>query len=685
MRCHTTASPAVRHGTRIALLAVLATTLVGLLGATSPASAQLGRDVATTAVVQFEDRSGRQSRLLEARATDAVALALADSKELLVTPATDVEREMRALGLTSPLSLTQAVRLGGRLDVDSVTTGQILRIGVNQSTGQASVRLQMMMINVEAQEPLDGALVEVETRAKPGWQGTEADALNEGLREAAEQAVARMLATRVPKGTIEAVVASGNCEVNLGAQDGIKPGMKMVVMRPMYIRDLEKVVMRTIGRVVVAEALADICYATPQAFVAPRTGDAVLRIYEPEAVRGPAVAKKQAKSFLAVAAGLALVGALVSIGAGGNFSSPGPTPVSYLAQTAPGDLEPVIRIKWPKPDRAFGHLLFRGENAGFPPDAPYLVEVSAAPNGEEEIPFLDDNPLFVDEQDRTITVAHLDESGEWVTDTVDCTWTHPPLTPGQAYFHRVRRVTRPLFPPGTNPPIAQGAGAIQRERAYQILTNTIDQSSDFPMISEPTKVMGPVTYMVPVQLVRPAADALPQNPEGPIDFEWSQTTGADEYMLEIFPVSDPGGLGQAVFRQTNIRPTGSGNIALTLRFARGDLAGNSVFFWRAGARNSLEATNHPSGQGIPHVGLANTEILGWVLSEMRSFETAAEPPPTPRLVKPGNVTELTPQPGRPGRPAEGTRPGAKPKGKRARGARRAVDAQPAAPPSPKLR
>jgi hypothetical protein len=165
--------------------------------------------------------------------------------------------------------------------------------------------------------------------------------------------------------------------------------------------------------------------------------------------------------------------------------------------------------------------------------------------------------------------------------------------------------------------------------------NTIDQSSDFPMISQPSNLAGPVTYIKPCQTF---PHTMLQNPLGPINFEWTPTLGADEYMLEVFPVTDPGGTGAPVFRRTGIRSTSSGNVILPWTPASGDLQVDSVYFWRVGARNSLEATDRPKGQGIPRVGLGQSAIRGYVLSRMLSFQTVPIIPPPPLTRKGGRMT-----------------------------------------------
>jgi hypothetical protein len=346
---------------------------------------------------------------------------------------------------------------------------------------------------------------------------------------------------------------------------------------------------------------------------------------------------------------------------------------------------------------ANGHLLFRGEFAGFPPEAPYLVEVTGQ-QGEERILFIDDIPTAYAETTRTITVQYVDETGEPVTATVDCTWIHPALQTGQVYYHRIRRVSKPQLPPGSNPPIGKGQVEIASAfggprpslspglkrasrtggyRPFQEPTNTIEQSADFPMISEPSNVAGPVTYIVPSTLL--PVQSVPQNPNGPIDFAWTQTSGADEYMIQIFPAADFAGLGQPAFQMTGIRPTGPGNVTKTLTFSP-PLAASSAFVWRIGARNSLEATDNPRGQGITQVTAGSTVLRGWVLTGMGSFTTNNQPPNPPGVVKRGR--RVQPLPGSstpPGVDAPAPVPSPPSRGRGGSGGKRSVNTQPAAP------
>ncbi len=620
MRCHSkgfTAPGLARRAIAVAVLVVIALAAIPVL-----ALAQT-RDVTTTAVVTFTDKTMRNSPggLLEAKATDAVALALQDSREFLVTAARDVELELRNLGISPPLSNSQAVRLGRRLDVDSVAVGDVLAASVDDRTGKASVRMELRLIDVAAEEALDGAVADISTSGLPGWRGMEADALNEALRQAADTVVDSMLSTRVRRGTVEMVLPSGVCEIGLGSQDGVKRGMKMVVMRPIYIRDLEKVAMRKLGRIDVGEVQADICYAHAQTGVAPRTGDYALRVYEPLTQVNIARKKSDRTQLVAGAVALALLASFVAIGTGGNISTQAPVPISYIHQSAMGST-PVIRVEFTNNVKAWGHLLFRGHSAGFPADAPYLVEVSSGLGGEQSIKIIDDVPTAAASRDVTITINFRDEDGDPDTEDVDLTFSHPALVPGTTYFHAVRKVTEPNYPVGANPPLSQTGGV---DGVTQDPTNAIAAGSQFPMVSEATKVVGPVTYVLAAQLVSPPDNAPPQNTNS-LTFEWNPTTGADEYMVEVFPASDPNGLQQPIFRRQGIRPRGAASLTETWTPATGDLQANTFYHWRVGARRSVELGGGKAGQGIPRVGFGSNEITGYVLSSMRSFLTAPIPP-----------------------------------------------------------
>jgi len=615
MRCHSQGIP----GPGLARTVIASALLIAVVGAVMPVAALAqSRDITTTAVVAFEDRSGRNSPLLQVKAKDAVAMALQESHEFLVTADRDVEREIRSLGLTTPLSLSEAIRLGRRLDVNSVTTGEILEASVDGNTGKASMKIEMRMADVAAEEYLDGGMVSVETKATPGWEGNEADALNAALRDASEAVVRKMLSGRVPRGTVEMVLPSGKCEIGLGSQNGVQVGMKMVVMRAVYISDIEKVVMRKVGRIEVSDTQPDICYADPIDNIAPRTADHALRLYEPiRALRPMMVRKKQIDLFKGGAA-LALLLGLTAVGLGTNHDTPSPTPISYLHQTQHAG-QPVIRVQFPDRVKGFGHLLFRGNTAGFPaPDPDALMEVYTRGMGEMSILYMDDQPGARIETDVTIQVNFWDEDGDPDTEDVDITYLHTALVAGQAYYHKHCRVTTPQFPPGTNPPLSQTG------TTDGVAQNTIDQGAEFPMISEPTAPAGPVTYILPVQLVSPSTTAAPQSTTQ-IDFEWQPTTGADEYIVQVFPENDPNGVGTPRFHREGVRPRGTGTVAETWNPGTGDIQGDSRYFWRVGARRSSEIG--ANGQGMPRVAVGSVELTGWVLSEMRSFATAPTPPP----------------------------------------------------------
>jgi hypothetical protein len=458
-----------------------------------------------------------------------------------------------------------------------------------------------------------------------------------------------MLATRVRRGTIEAVLPTGTCEINMGSQDGAQEGMKLVVLRPVYLKELETVTLRKIGYLEIGRMQPDMCYADPKGSVAPRTGDYVVRVYEPHGIVVDKAQKQDRTKFVWGLASLALLGALAGIATGGNEGTKPPTPISYLYQDSVGQ-RPSIRVQFLGDlDRAFGHLLFRGPTRYFSAEPYYLVAVSSRGMGQESIRAMEDTPDYRAQQDVTITVTFRDESGDYTTETIDCTFMHPQLDPGSTYYHRIQRATKPQFPPGTNPPIGSTGGTDQVAQAPGPDENVIDQSGDFPMLSQATDPAGPVTYIDPPTLANQPPVGVPQNAAS-IDFEWATVTGADDYMLEVYDAN-----GTVLLRRTGIRPTPP-TIRETWNPAAGDLAGNTTYYWRVGARKKTEVGAR--GQGIPQCGFGANLQLGYVLSFDQSFVTAPTPPgPVGETTPVGGSGKVAAKPGKRANAAADAKPG----------------------------
>ncbi|GAI67116.1 unnamed protein product, partial [marine sediment metagenome] len=256
--------------------------------------------------------------LLPDKAAAAVALALEGSREFLVTSTLDLNREMAALGIRSPVSKGEQVRLGGALRVEKVLTGTISELSVTKGTGQARCSIEVKMLDVSVQDFLDGAVATAATSPIPDWSGDITNVVNDAMRAAAEAAVTQMIARRVRRGHVDLVTDRGEVNIGLGIGDGIQIGTELLVMRPTWSADLERTVMRRVGIVSVGEVTTDMAWGSIASGSPPQTGDRVYKLYKPPTRQK---AEHRAKSRKSVIQALAAIALLFGISATGSGSS----------------------------------------------------------------------------------------------------------------------------------------------------------------------------------------------------------------------------------------------------------------------------------------------------------------------------------------------------------------------------
>lgn len=266
--------------TSIAVLTVLYLGLAPM----STAHAQRISEAVAVAIVPFADHTGRNSEMIATKATDAAALALDASKEYVVMPRADTQREMEALGVanaTSPLyglSEEQMVRLGERLRVSKVCNGVVEALSIDKS-GRCRCRITLRLLDVGTEEYLDGATSDYTTKPIPGWEGDEASVMNEAFRSAAEECIRKIQTTRRPRGNVDNVEQTGQVLVNLGFKDGIEVGTEFLVVRGIWNAATEKVVLRKIGVVEAKQIDSTFSRCAVTSGMAPRTGDKVYVMY----------------------------------------------------------------------------------------------------------------------------------------------------------------------------------------------------------------------------------------------------------------------------------------------------------------------------------------------------------------------------------------------------------------------
>lgn len=577
----------------------------------SGVSAQPGQNVPAVAVIPFQDMTGMGTPALMREATAAAALALEDSKEYVVTSTADLDREMLALRLQAPLSLAQQVRIGERLHVEKVLVGTLDALGVDCATGRAHVQLRLQLLDVAIGEYLDGAAVDTWTKAIPGFNGDVAQVTHEALREAAEAGINKMLSSTVRRGTVELVDDQGNININLGTNDGLEVGSELLVVRPTWQPDVEQVVMRRVGTIRVADVEANMATANTTEGGVPTTGDRIYRIYKPVSVLQAEAKSRKIKNTGRLIAGLLLLVGIVSVATGPTTTTPSGINSCRLVQQAPG-ANPAVRLEFRTPstarDATHGFLIFRAaNNPDFPAVARYLIDmIPGFTTVYSDDPF--ENSVT---QDAEVTFQFVDNTGGSqgaLTDgSVTATFIHPAQVPGNRYFYRLRRISDPLAAPGSNPPIGSAQAGV-----VPIITPTPDWS----IITEPSNACGPVTFFtVPIQST--PANGATNLPTSNITFSWQATTGANEYIVEVFPSTDPDGLNSPILQSAVIRSTGSTVLSTVIS---GPFNSSATYYWRVGARQSADPEKPLNAQ---------TNREGWLYSAIRSFTTTTSPPPPP--------------------------------------------------------
>ncbi len=579
------------------------------------AQAQPVVESASAIVLPIQDPDGSVDSVLSQKATDALALAMEGSEQFLVTSRMDLERELRQLDLEPPLSDAEKIRLGDRLAVDQVVTGEITELRINERTGEVDISIAVGLLDVAIGEYLNGAIVSITTKRLPGWHGEESRVINGALREVSDQAVSEILTNRVAEGFVTSVNDFGVATINVGRDDRLAPGMEMLQLRPVWQRDLEEMTMVKVGRYSVSEVSAhraklvslegdDGGYAT--------VADRAYKLY-----RGPErmeAYKRKASTDQTLTIGAAILAVLGVVAiADGSSTEDAPKGVSsHLYQDAPGD-EAVIRVSvanstLPLAEQVFAWLFFRSDGQqNFSLLAQNLVGASFESRLAGGV--WDDGPEFETfELEREFTWIGAD--GEEEDGDIELLFHDFPLQAGHTYYHRVQRVVEPPSRAGSGSPIVT-----QQLRPAQ------DEDLDDPELNvDPTSALGEgsratqgVTYFTPPVLQSPEGGAQNQSTSS-ITFTWNSTQGANEYILQVFPEDDPDGR-RAPRYQAQIRQDTSGTMFHTIN----DTFDSSArFYWRVGARRSGEP--EPENRRLGR---------GWLFSNIRTFTTAAAPPAPP--------------------------------------------------------
>lgn len=214
-----------------ALILALVSTIVPPL--TKPASAQL-MPTYSVGVVDFINESGVQGDLLARLATDAVVVEMSKTNRYDVSiTRTMMKEKMEELGLRPPLTKLDLVRLGEVVSADAMLEGAIKSVQLAGSgpTRRASVTLVVQMVDEASGEIINGAVQTGTSSARVGYTADDNSLITEAINSAAFLAVKTMIDYVIPEATVMVNIGGSQVMINKGERDGIKPGMRMIVLR----------------------------------------------------------------------------------------------------------------------------------------------------------------------------------------------------------------------------------------------------------------------------------------------------------------------------------------------------------------------------------------------------------------------------------------------------------------------
>lgn len=588
-------------------LAVVALLSLSVRVCLAPACAQ-SRDVTAAVVIPVTDASGSRDPLIGPKATDALALALEDSRSYRVIPKDELTRLLLGQDMTPPLNENMQLRVGQALQADVVITATLTKLALNPSNGAVTVALDLRAFNVNIEAVLAGAAVEVNTKPIPGWTGDALPVINEALRQVAEEAVAEMERTKMRHGSIYLVDDQGIITTDLGINDGVTVGTRLLVMRGYWDRGQELTIMRRLGVVELTGVQVRLSQAKLVSGRTPRIGDRVYVLYTPPQEAKAIQKGRRTTSALRTVAALGLVLGIVATATGPQNTSP-PGATAFLWQESPG-ATPVVRVDirrglTPDPEQVHAYLFYRGRTAGFVADALAMGDgtvdggplVAVIP--DSHLDYYEDFPQRQVGLTADISFQFFNRSGEEETGTLTATYNHAELVPGNSYYYKVRRLVDPWRPILPNP----------TQAPFVAVTFAVDPPD---ALSRPSTPTGPVTYSLPATPLRPVGMTTAVDPSA-ATFEWAPVRGADQYQVMVFRDQ---ALTQLIAAGP-VQTVASGQTVMRHTFSDFTFPGGETLWWVVGSRTA--------GETNPACKIVG-RTLPWVLSTRSSFTTVDLPP-----------------------------------------------------------
>lgn len=225
----------------LSLLMVAPYLVVG--GAARPVSAQ--RRAHTVYILDFNNRAEIGGPLLGRQAAAQLAVELTDDPNWIILPDRMVQQQIRSLEIRPPFDRIARQQIARAVDADAVMYGTVRSASLSTDPMQASVTIQVVAEDVHTGTLFNGALVTGASVPRTGFAGEADILLEEALNKAGFKARQFMDRFRTPEGTVlnTAVVGETKMKVllNVGARQGIKRDMEMVVTRQRDLVGMVKV------------------------------------------------------------------------------------------------------------------------------------------------------------------------------------------------------------------------------------------------------------------------------------------------------------------------------------------------------------------------------------------------------------------------------------------------------------
>jgi hypothetical protein len=231
------------------LARVLTVTMVApYLLCPTPARAQ--RSTPSVYVLDFNNRTKVGGALLGRVAAAQISLQLSESQNWDVVPDAQVQRRIQDQGLKQPFDRPNRVAIATGVDATAVVYGSITEARVTGAPApQAYVSVQVLVEDVGTGVLINGAIVDGLSTPRMGFTGDADVLLEEALGKAAFKAREFMDRFRLPEGTVlnTTVVGEGNdldleALINIGARQGVRKGMELIVTRQREVVGRAKVV-----------------------------------------------------------------------------------------------------------------------------------------------------------------------------------------------------------------------------------------------------------------------------------------------------------------------------------------------------------------------------------------------------------------------------------------------------------